>query len=1119
MTKRLTASDFDVWTLTDRHGLNPQRRGPEVRFFCPECTRDDPDIRRSGRTASASLRKEGQPWKCHRASCDVSGNALDLARLLGEVDAVSAPTPLPLTRRKTTTARPARHGSGERLRDQWLKLLKARTAADVEWLARWCVSVRGWPADVAAAASGLDIVIVEPTRSVRGASPLVRAAVDVNRLLLIPILCHLGVVRSIARRWHLKGPPRRARGREDQPGRKSLSLTATLTGDPESWGRTWCYGDLPAAVEAACRGEPVYFVEGAPDWMALTGVLRVSNEPGVVIGFFNTSTSKRLTMAFVRALAERNTVAPRVVLIPDIDAKAGNPTGGPGMVAAGACIDVLRGRAGAHLVRLPLDDGQEKTDVSDFLARNGTDALLRALQQAAEVEPAPIPIHSVAEPLTQLVLQAIRLAVSTTTHGRQPLVIAQVAAGVGKSTIALKLAQTVCSGELRIPVAGRRPKGVAAEDWPPQSRSVVFATPSHDLAAEKLATFVDLLPALRATHLRGLLEHCDYRDNARSIFASVGRHGVCGPKNAAAEGGDRDPQRCPRADSGCLGADEPYAARGELTLVPHAMLPRPKADLHLIDESPALVETSTIDECELTTLFATKVGSKTRTWRKFSNPDAGDAARLLIDAVGPVARQHAAAVSAGDEEPYPRYVLSEELRRIVTTTRKLPALVELGFSKGAVKPPVPDPAAVRAGRHFRAQWPSRPAFDAMKVLAAEIAAGHAAGKVGEVDGANADDDSPSATLDAELLEGRAERAPRAGIKIETDGSWSLVVWRVKQLPKAPCVVLDATADFTEAEWKAAYPHRKVEVLRLPVQGTAPAAAVHFETKTMTRGRLLNADGSWQQGAEARVARMIRQVVKRTRELCGLGRTTHGLTVGVLTHSPLARALGNESSSADESELLELLRKELGARGVTLRVGYFGKHDRGTNEFEEVDALLVLGDPFGNCGDIASEAAFLELDPEALYRARTAATGVQAIARARHIRRDPHARVPLFFVGRTAPAIPGVAWTVKHLAAGREAGTEYLWLESLAIHVARVMGVICKKAIERFDATGTQWEGRSVADVPRRQMENAVKGAARQFKFVQRYVSTGAGRIKVYTRDDQVADAWAAGLRSDLNGAG
>jgi len=1073
---------FDVWSLASSHGLKPVRSGSRVRFYCPLC--DQAGSKRSkGRTASCDIREDNHPWKCWRGSCDVSGTARTLAAILGELIEDTRPVPrrIPKPLPKPTPQSRCLDVGGA-----WDQLVDAGTQEQIGRVFRWGRHERGWPEDIADAVSHLDdLALPSPTEvGGRGGRRLFREGDRMGLHLLVAIQSHKGHVVSVSRRWAGFGQRR--------PGApKAATLSSKVTGPSERWGGTWAYGSIPNAVDAAERGETVVFVEGAPDYLAGTALMTVGGQVGSVVGWYNTTTAKTLTRQFVHALSERGIIAPRVVLVPDID------RGGVGLSVANECATILRGRAGVAMVELPADE-EGKADLSAHLSAHGVEDTLARLRTAAPLFPAPVSLQRSVAEMEAILGRAIIEATNRTSHDRRTIVLVQVPAGVGKSTRMLVDAVRVAHGEIPIRYNGRRPKGWPAAGWPPPERRVVFACPDHDECEAKMG---QLPAATPARHIYGALHYCDYAEKVDSVFPSVGRRGICGK-------GYADEQKCPQLAT-CPGARDPEAYMGDVTFVPHALVGSAtlKADLFVVDESPSVDVTTVATAAEVATLFAHTGLPRVKRWRREVNPEAADAAQLLCDLVQPLANAHAADVSRGTRDPYSHHVFGDELVALFATSPHLEPLLEAGYTKGTAPPPVPFPAEARAGVHGGAFMPSRPAFEVMRDLL-----GYLLRLVGKVPDPDADD--PLRIVEADGTPVLRPRQPIVAIRLDTDGTWCLEARKIKRLPKAPVLVLDATGDDVLAHWRAAYPDRRVVMRTLDVQGTAPATAIHLSSPGFTRRSMLSPVGAPRPVAVPRIRQALETLAARTRG--HHPRFTGGAPtrLGIITHKPIADVLNGEGPHATSAAGTELRNAvlDLIRRGFDVMVGYFGRHDRGTNAFQSVDGLAMLGDPVGNLSDVAMRAKLLGLDPETMSRQLTAATCKQAIARARHIRRGTEGaaegRAVLMFAGRAAPEVPGVVWTEERLKEGAPQQATTVRLRDLLHHVAGVEGALGVKVVERFDASGTPLADLDVGSISRSTLARTIKSVAKARRWGSFRVSTGDASTVVYAQDSEQARRWA-----------
>lgn len=689
-------------------------------------------------------------------------------------------------------------------------------------------------------------------------------------------------------------------------------------------------------------------------------------------------------------------------------------------------------------------------DLSDLIADQGEDAAERLLRAAPAALIAPTPLEGSASRVRQLVERAVEDA----TAGA--LVFVQVPPGVGKTYHAERIADAVATGAHWIPVHGRRPAGHVGA-WPPETRRVVLAFSSHQLCEEKARELDEAGGSAPVVHLAGMLQSCAFADKVRTLFPTVGRRGICGEEGSE--------ERCDYAET-CPGARGGSVDWGEVAVAPHAMAPSLRADLAILDESPATLSLDSVEDAEVRTLICGSTTPRARYWRR-RNPEGPTAASALCEIFGSAAAGHRRACESGTRAPYARRVSGEELGAMVRDAAV--AMVDLmgeAFGKGAPLPPPPSPSQARSGWHIGSQMPSRAAAKAMRSLHRWLAAG------GEVEAFEGDPVWPSVVL-------------------RPDGSWALEVRRVAALPKCPTVVLDATARHSVDEWRAAYPDRRVVVHSLDVAGTAPARATSFRTNALTRSRILldgEVSGSGRTVVQEALGAAVREV-KRSRPLAAS--SSDELPIAVLTHRPVA-------------PLVEAAQFE----GVQLLVGYYGKDDRGTNAFRDVAGIVLLGDPTENLGAVGADAAALGLDAEEVARNRTAATLEQAIARARHIRRHGSDRTVLVHVGHAAPAVPGVAWEVQRLAISAPPAARLSDAVDVAHWLAVREGVVGEDVIRRADLDQTPWAVLAVRDAPPFILSRASAMVAERLGFHGARVRLGGREVLVYERSPGIGAEWA-----------
>jgi hypothetical protein len=190
------------------------------------------------------------------------------------------------------------------------------------------------------------------------------------------------------------------------------------------------------------------------------------------------------------------------------------------------------------------------------------------------------------------------------------------------------------------------------------------------------------------------------------------------------------------------------------------------------------------------------------------------------------------------------------------------------------------------------------------------------------------------------------------------------------------------------------------------------------------------------------------------------------TIGVLLYKGLHDLITGVTPPRTPAETIVAatgqLCEELNVRPLW---GYFGKHDRGTNLFEHVDGLAVLGDPLENLGQVELQASLLGLDADKVGRSRAMATLIQSIFRARHTRRGDADPVVLLHVGERPPDVDGLDWDTEQFieherphTAGKLA-LAYAAVEYVAEQLEDVVGA---KLIQQFDFSGSPF-GRKVQE--------------------------------------------------------
>lgn len=558
--------------------------------------------------------------------------------------------------------------------------------------------------------------------------------------------------------------------------------------------------------------------------------------------------------------------------------------------------------------------------------------------------------------------------------------------GVGKSEAALQLAAKVAEGGAR----------------------ALYLGANHTLAAELAARLRVLSPGIEPVHLRGMAGLCKLPERDPPHAPAIAR--------AAETMGRRMCEGCPlasRENGGtCEGWAPPRVRRGSATFAAHAhasLVNRlderdpddsqyDAADLVIVDELPDLVRVRETGPAHLETLVRVGLTRDVRRWYA-ANP--GHAA---------LAHEILAVADALDAETH-RGVYAERraVGDVLDALRARPAAMAAAravLAEGAdvldALPPMPTPADARRGTADR--WPDAGAWIFVRAVARALS-------------------DPAAAPAATVLRLDAG-APGSG--------WAFETRHLYELPAgARVLALDATGVDTFAEWQS-IAERRGGALHFTTRaaiGETPAAAEHYRTARLRTARLWTRTGRgicFLADAPGAVKNALLRAAGAVP--CALG---------VLTHKPLADALRwganlvidpdadpppGSAFAADDVHALEIA--ELAAelvhpdRGWSLTVGHYGRDTRSTNAFERVDVLAVLGAPRGDYGATVADAAAIGIDAAELAADRTRAETIQAVARARHLRREtpanPAPRVRLFLAtdddAPTGVELPGVAWT-------------------------------------------------------------------------------------------------------------
>jgi hypothetical protein len=610
-------------------------------------------------------------------------------------------------------------------------------------------------------------------------------------------------------------------------------------------------GDIPGAVEAVRRDEPIYFCD-AHDYPTAAAWSRAPENPdgGAALGVRSADELQAVAVRLFAALESAELAGKaRVLCIP--------PKGSEAAMAAAA--DRLAGIGNVHLVHLSaaeLAEGDTPPRHADDLAsvaRMGAH-YMRVLFHRAELRhAAPLDVDAPDFNARLAELQRKALRDARRLHGLDAVTVFVTPPAAGKTTSMLGIAAETASSRAFWTADGRA-----------RSRSprVIVALPDHANAAEKLAAFRKAYPDVTADHARGMLACCPLAADPEKRPAI---------ERGAAILGRRMCEGCPLA-GGCAGALAPRAPRNAVTFGAHAGIaglvnaidggeadPPGPHDLVVIDEIPALVNVQTCGAMELRSLRKS-YAARGAAWWHTSHTGHGDLAAELaavadaLDAATP-RDEHAHRCTADD-------VLTALRQRPAALDAARRCLAEMeadAAAAGAGKPTPPEPTAeeARAGA-VGERWPDAGAWEMVRTVAAALC--------------NAAEDAPDLRLMCLRLE-----AWGAGWVFETRTRFELP-------PGVQVLALDADGLRRRHEWEAlgAATGRPIHMVTVMVRGRRPTAAVHYRTERLRTRRL------W-----ARKGRRVAFLADARGAVANALHRAAGdvpCTLGVLTHKPGADAL-------------------------------------------------------------------------------------------------------------------------------------------------------------------------------------------------------------------------------------
>jgi hypothetical protein len=737
------------------------------------------------------------------------------------------------------------------------------------------------------------------------------------------------------------------------PGAPTKSKSKALPGDalPDDYdGRPHLLGCPHAAARALAAGETVALVEGEIDHACATAAGRVA------LGATSATALRRAAAALAAAwtgLARAGTGALDACgVVVTVAHRGDTPTkahpegaGGPCMAEAAEVLRAAGIPATAAVLPLRADGRADLGDVAEGRCGpraerpdlSALDAVREVLASAPPAERAAgvVWAWTVDDARARVQPKLLREAIDVAQANRGCVVVVESPPGTGKTRAASPEAvDRAADGNLR----------------------ALYATPTSDLARQAFRAAELARPGARIRLLAGLeSEDAAGVPNCRALREAIDASPSDGEtfRGALRNAGRKVCDGCPYRDE-CQLAARPKVEPGEVVFAPIALLPHLDVDLVVCDDCGKGLDGAAVSNAAVAAL---------------------DGAAGVLDTEAPVFVRAlvacgAAAWAAFNARREAAEVLRAAAVRLGKTPPPTPPDAELGHRiTGADLAEVLAPATAGADAWKAAQpearksWPV-PSIDVQRPLP----------HVRDREAVNV------AALARQILtagEGAAPAPEALALRLD-DAGWSWEIRRPPPIPKVPAnglgpavVALDGTASRTPLAWRAsaAAAGRTLNLMSLRI-AAAPRWIAQY---TWRRGKGLNVGRLGARGPGgftfatdapgALRAALGDDAAALVKLRAHLGRP---LRVGVVTHKPLALALragvevlANEDRAAVVWNLAALglsrLAGELAEALGDLEIGHFGADDRGTNRFDCVDAMVVLGCPRPPLASLAADA--------------------------------------------------------------------------------------------------------------------------------------------------------------------
>ncbi len=291
----------------------------------------------------------------------------------------------------------------------------------------------------------------------------------------------------------------------------------------------------------------------------------------------------------------------------------------------------------------------------------------------------------------------------------------------------------------------------------------------------------------------------------------------------------------------------------------------------------------------------------------------------------------------------------------------------------------------------------------------------------------------------------------------TPGEWALAIGgdangqlvrctRTRAIPSAlPTIILDGTAMEEVGTYRAVLGDRLKDIVSIPGLDAANVLRLHIPGNTFAKSAVVWRDGSLKADTLDRAARLVDHIAPRIRTHARAELEQGRNGVLVISHKVVAEAIAGDGRVA----------AALAAHGLELRGPLHHGMSRGTNQFEDCIAVVVLGDYRPNLAAATQGAAVLGRPPAEYLEEASRIEVTQGLARLRAVHR--HGENLVYVVaGDVVPR--GPAWEVVPLSPGRPRAPASVAAESLARRVYDVTGALSPALVlvvaEILDRGGT-----------------------------------------------------------------